>query len=214
MLEKKGREKRFIKNWRPISLINVDTKIASKSLAKRLEPILPDLIHYNQNAYIKGRSTFDAVRTIDDVIDYTKRTDIAGILITIDFEKAFDSLNHKYLLKVLQAFNFGSSFIQWIRTFYSNASSCVINNGFTSNYFSINQGVRQGDPLSPLLFILSLEVLACSIRQNENIQGIKIGKEEVKLTIFADDMSCFLKNESSYEHLVRSLEDFSVFFGS
>ena len=74
--------------------------------------------------------------------------------------------------------------------------------------------MRQGDPLSPLLFILSLEVLACSIRQNENIQGIKIGKEEVKLTIFADDMSCFLKNESSYEHLVRSLEDFSVFFGS
>lgn len=153
------------------------------------------------------------MRTIDDVIDYTKRTDIAGILITIDFEKAFDSLNHKYLLKVLQAFNFGSSFIQWIRTFYSNASSCVINNGFTSNYFSINQGVRQGDPLSPLLFILSLEVLACSIKQNENIQGIKIGKEEVKLTIFADDMSCFLKNESSYEHLVRSLEDFSVFSG-
>ena len=211
LLEKKGRDKRFIKNWRPISLINVDTKIASKSLAKHLEPILPDLIHYNQNANIKGRSIFDAVRTIDDVIDYTKRADIAGILITIDFEKAFDSLNHKYLLKVLQAFNFGSSFVQWIRTFYSNAFSCVINNGFTSNYFSINQGVRQGGPLSPLLFILSLEVLACSIRQNENIQGIKIGKEEVKLTIFADDMSCFLKNESSYEHLICSLEDFSVF---
>ena len=139
LLEKKGKDKRFIKNWRPISPINVDTKIATKTLAKRLESILPDLIHHNQNAYIKGRSIFDAVRTIEDAIDYTKRTDISGMLITIDFEKAFDSLDHKYIIKVLQAFNFGPSFIQWVRTFYSNVSSCVINNGFASSYFSVDR---------------------------------------------------------------------------
>ena len=69
LLEKKGKDKRLIKNWRPISLINVDTKIASKALAKRLENILPDLTHYNQNAYVKGRSIFDAIRTIDDVLE-------------------------------------------------------------------------------------------------------------------------------------------------
>ena len=104
LLEKKGRDKRSIGNWRPIFLIIVDTKIASKALAKRLETMLPDLIHYNQNAYVKGRSIFDAVRTIDDVIEYTKRVNMTGGLITIDFEKAFDSLNHNYLLKVLQAY--------------------------------------------------------------------------------------------------------------
>ena len=199
LLEKKGKDKRFIKNWRPISLINVDTKIASKALAKRLESILPELIHCNQNAYVQGRSIFDAVRTIEDVIEYTKHTNNTGILITIDFEKAFDSVNHKFLFKVLQKFNFGSSFVQWIRTLYSRVSSCVMNNGFASNYFTIERGVRQGDPLSPLLFILCLEVLACSIRQNEKIEGIKIGKEEVKLALFADDLSCFVKNKSSYE---------------
>ncbi|KAL9979618.1 hypothetical protein ACROYT_G017301 [Oculina patagonica] len=211
LLEKKGKDKRLIKNWRPISLINVDTKIASKALAKRLENILPDLIHYNQNAYVKGRSIFDAVRTIDDVLEYTKCSDQSGILVTIDFEKAFDSLDHRFLLKVLRTFNFGPSFIQWIRTFYSNVSSCVINNGFATSYFNVDRGVRQGDPLSPLLFILSLEVLACSIRQNDKIQGIKIEDEVVKISLFADDMTCFLRNKSSYENLIVNLDLFSRF---
>ena len=213
LLEKKGKDKRLIKNWRPISLINVDTKIASKALAKRLESILPNLIHHNQNAYVKGRSIFDAVRTIDDVIEYTKQANIAGILITIDFEKAFDSLNHQFLFKVLQAFNFGPFFVQWISTFYSKVSSCVMNNGFASNYFAVDRGVRQGDPLSPLLFILSLEILTSSIRQNKHIQGIKIGKKEVKLALFADDMSCFLKDNPSYEHLLSCLEEFTAVSG-
>ena len=134
---------------------------------------------------------------------------MSGILIAIDFEKAFDSLDHNYLLKVLQAFNFGPSFIQWIRTFYSNISSCVINNGFTTDYFNVGRGVRQGDPLSPLLFILGLEILACSIRQNDKIQGIKIRNAEVKLSLFADDMACFLRNRSSYVYICESLKLFA-----
>jgi len=179
--EKKGKDKRLIKNWRSISLINVDAKIASKTLAKRLDPNLPELIQCSQNAYVKGRSIFDAVRTIDDILEYTKHTKMSGILVAIDFEKAFDSLDHTYLLKVLSAFNFGPSFIQWIRTLYSNISSCIINNGFTSDYFTVGRGVRQGDPLSPLLFILGLEILACSIQKNDKIQGIQIGNSEVKV---------------------------------
>ena len=154
-MEKKGREKRSIGNWRPISLINVDTKIASKALAKRLETMLPDLIHYNQNAYVKGRSIFDTVRTIDDVIEYTKRVNMTGVLITIDFEKAFDSLNHNYLLKVLQAYNFRPFFVQWIRTFYLNVSSCVMNNDFASNYFNLGRGVRWGPSFTTFVYFIS-----------------------------------------------------------
>jgi len=154
LLEKKGNDKRLIKDWHPISLINVDAKIASKTLAKRLAPILPEIIQCSQNAYLKGRSIFDAVRTIDDILEYTRHAKMSGILVAIDFEKAFDSLDHTYLLKVLNAFNFGSSFIQWIHTLYSNRSSCIINNGFTLDYFEVGRGVRQGDPLSPILFII------------------------------------------------------------
>ena len=209
LLEKKGKDKRLIKNWRLISLINVDAKIASKTFAKRLEPILPELIQCGQNAYVKGRSIFDAVRTIDDILDYTRHTKMSGILVAIDFEKAFDSLDHVYLVKVLNAFNFGPSFIQWIRTLYSNISSCIINNGFTSDYFAVGRGVRQGDPLSPLLFILGLEILACSIRENDKIQGIQIDNSEVTLTLFADDLTCFLRNRSSYDCLRDCLSKFS-----
>ena len=98
---------------------------------------------------MKGRSIFDAVRTIDDVLEYTKQSEQSGILVTIDFEKAFDSLDHKFLFKVLHTFNFGPSFIQWIRTFYSNVSSCVINNGFATSYFGVDRGGKTRGPLIP-----------------------------------------------------------------
>ena len=153
LLEKKDKDKRLLKNWRPISLINMDVKIGSKAMAKRLELILPLLIHHSQNTFIKGRSIFDAIRTIDDTLEYAKRNNRPGILVAIDFEKDFDSLSRTFLVKVLQKFNFGTYFMQWIRTFHTNLSSCVLNNGFATNFFSVNRGVRQGDPLLPLLFI-------------------------------------------------------------
>ena len=112
LLEKKGKDRRFIKNWRPISLINVDVKIASKAIARRLEQILPDLIHPSQNGFIKGGSIQDGVRTVKDILEFTKLTDRSGIFLAIDFEKAFDSLNRSFLFKALEKFNFGPYFLQ------------------------------------------------------------------------------------------------------
>ena len=89
LIGKKGKDKRMIRNWLPISLINVDSKIASKTLAKRLDKVLPEIIHSNQNAFVKARSIFDAIRTIDDLMEYTKEKDLSGSLVAIDFEKAF-----------------------------------------------------------------------------------------------------------------------------
>ena len=177
LVEKRGKDKRQIKNWRPISLINVDAKIASKTLARRLENVLHEIIHFDQSAFVKGRTIFDAIRTIDDVIEHTMNRDISGILVAIDYEKAFDSLDFSSLIRVLHAFNFGRSFIQWVRVLYNKISSCVMYNGFAIGPFSLSREVRQGDPLSPYLFILALEILAIEIRNDNNIQGIRIGKK-------------------------------------
>ena len=172
----------MIKIWHSISLINGDAKIASKTLAKRLEKVLPEIIHSNQNAFVKGRSIFDAIRTIDDVMGYTKEKELSGILVAIDFEKAFDTLNFNILIRTLRKLNFGPSFIQRIRTLYKNIFSCVMNNGFTTGPFTLSRGARQGDPLSPYLFIIALETLAIKIRNDDSIKGFSIGGETTKLS--------------------------------
>ena len=118
-----------------------------------------------------------------------------------------------YLLKVLEKLNFGTYFLQWIKTFYTDISSCVLNNGFTTDLFQVRRGVRQGDPLSPLLFILAIEILATQIRQDDNIHGVMVKNEEIKLTLFADDMTCFLNDINSYLQLCRLLEDFYKYSG-
>ena len=131
---------------------------------------------------MKGRTIFDAVRTIDDVIEFTKRKGHKGILTTIDFEKAFDSINRSFLFRTLEVFGFGASFITWIKTFYNDISSCVINNGFITPFFQVKRGVRQGDPLSPYLFIIALETLAIYIRNNNQIRGILRSTKQKRLS--------------------------------
>ena len=113
-------------NWRPISLINFDVKIGSKAIAKRLENVPPNIIYHNQCAYDKGRTIFDAVRTIEDVMEFSERYNIGGKIICIDFEKASDTVSREFLFRTLSAFGFGQSFIQWIHTFCNNIPSCVL----------------------------------------------------------------------------------------
>ena len=156
---------------------------------------------------------FDAARTISDVMEFTKMRDYKGIMTAIDFEKTFDSLNWNFLLKSLEFFGFGKSFLGWIRTFYKNISSCVINNGFSTPSFNLKRGVRQGDPLSPSLFIIVLELLALSIRNNDEIKGIAVDGSEIKLVIFADDMTSFVRDKLSHRTLFDTIDLFSTYSG-
>ena len=187
LIEKKGKDKRFLKNWRPISLINVDAKIASKCLAFRIRNVLSSLIHSDQTAYVKGRYIGESVRSIDDILEYTDSNDIEALLFSADFEKAFDSIDHCFLLSVLESFGFGPEFLQWVRVLFKNAESCVTNNGHSTGYFQLERGTRQGDPLSTYLFILALEIMFIQIRNNDQIKGLKINDNIIKFSAYADD---------------------------
>ena len=126
----------------------------------------------------------------------------------IDFEKAFDMLNFDFSVRTLHKFNFGPSFIQWIRTLYKNVLNRVMNNGFITAPFMLSRGVREGDPLSPYLFTIALETLAIKIKSDNSIKGFRIGGETTKFSLFVDDMTCFLREKESYSSLFATLESF------
>jgi exonuclease III len=204
----KGKDRLRIENWRPISLLNVDYKIISKVIAQRLENMMPKLVGLNQTGFIKGRFINDTVRSIYDLIDYCKQTCTEGVLMMIDFEKAFDSLEWEFLFETLTKMNFGPSFINWIKLFYNNIESCISNNGISSKYFKLHRGVRQGDPLSGYLFILCVEVMSNLILSNKNIKGIKVNDQEFKLLQYADDTTAVLKDEQSVREFLQVIHKF------
>ena len=133
--------------------MNVDAKIASKALAMRVKKIIYKLVYTDQTAYIKGRFIGESVRLIEDLLEYADQGNENGILFAADIEKAFDSVEHSFIYATLEKFGFGGNFIQWIRTLLNDAQSCVVSNGFSTGYFKLQRGNRQGDPHSPYLLV-------------------------------------------------------------
>ena len=136
-----------------------------------------------------------------------------GLAIFLHFEKAFDSIEWNFLFKALDKLNFGPDFKSWVQTFYCNITSCVTNNGFASDFFDLERGVRQGCPLSGTLFVLGIEILALAIKKNPKIEGIRVGAREIKTTQYADDTTVFLKNPESMSVLLDLLEKFERCLG-
>ena len=116
MLDKKGKGILSVENWRHISLLNTDYKLLTKCVAERIKIVINKLIHNDQTGFIKGRDIFGGIRAILVILDETDRSQLEGILITLDFEKAFDSLAWEYLFKTLEIFNFGDDLLCWIKT--------------------------------------------------------------------------------------------------
>ena len=213
-LPKEGKNLQNLNNWRPITVLNVSYKIASACITNRLKTILHNLIHSNQSGFLSNRFIGLNLKLMYDILSYTDTENIPGMLVLVDFYKAFDSIAWVFIEKVLDFLNFGPDIKKWIKVFYNDISSCVMVNGKYSEYFPIGRGVRQGDPLSPYLFLLCAEVLAQTIRENDRIKGIQLNNEEALLSQFADDTALYLDgSQESFETCIQTLELFASFSG-
>ena len=203
-----------LKNWRLISLASVLYKLGSSVIASRIKKVLPKLISTTQTGFLQGRFIGESTRLIYDLIKYTEDNKIDGLLMLIDFEKAFDSISWKFMYLVLEKFGFTDHLIKWVRLFNTNINASVLQFGILSDFFQINRGCKQGDPLAPYLFLLCAQILYLLIDSNKMIKGITIKNIEFKISQFADDTTLILDgNESSLTAALNTLEIFGSLSG-
>jgi exonuclease III len=218
LLEKKGKDPTRIENLRPISLSNCDIKICTKALAIRTSKILDNLLTATQTGYIPGRQVTDNSRLIEEIIEQCINDTQEGYLITLDAQKAFDSVDHNYLFKCLKAYNFSDKFITQIKTIYNNLNAVVMVNGYMTEKFNIEQSVKQGDALSCALFIIAMDPLLRNLDNNENIEPITINpghdhETKINNASFADDITVICKNELGIQETINTYSKFSDISG-
>ncbi len=210
LIPKKGKDVTLLKNWRPLTLLNTHYKILAKILAIRLQKVLYKLISPDQSGYLKGRYIGNNIRNIYDILEFTKQLQLHGMIVFIDFEKAFDTIKWEFLINCLSAFGFGPYFVKCVKTLYKEISTCVTNNGHASSFFTPQRGIRQGCPLSALLFLLVVETLSLAIKKKKSISGIEIEGTEFKISQLADDTTLFLKDTNSLREALNLLGKFSI----
>ena len=207
---KKG-DRLDIRNWRPISLLNVDYKLAARAVAGRLLKVIHCIVAKDQTCGVPGRFIGENVAFLRDVVDFAAFSNSPVALLSLDQEKAFDRVEWSFMRDTLLAMGFGPSFVGWVDLFYCDVQSCVDVNGHLSSFFSLSRGVRQGCPLSPLLYVLVAEVLACNIRANPRIVGLSLPGSVSPLPVisqYADDTSLVVTSDVSIK---ATFDTYSLF---
>ena len=207
----KKNDPKLLQNWRPISLLNVDYKILSKVLANRLKPLMDKIIKNHQTCGVTGRSLHDNIDTIIKLIEYVNEMESREgcYLICFDLEKAFDRIEHEYMLQVIEQIGLGKHFKRWVQIMYEKATSRVYVNGYMSGNIQIKRSVRQGCPLSMLLFVICSEPFLNLIQSNNQINGYKLpGGTRLKCSAYADDTSYIISSENEIQEIVEGYEKF------
>ncbi|WOG89358.1 hypothetical protein DCAR_0208596 [Daucus carota subsp. sativus] len=195
----KKQDPRCLQDYRPISLINSVFKILSKVLANRIKFKLDDLISESQAAFVKGRNISDSIFMVNEIIHFLQLSKTEGLVIKLDFAKAYDSINWACLLHVMKIMGFGQSWCSWITACLSSTRMSILVNGVATKEFSPQRGLRQGDPLAPYLFIMVGELLnRLIVKASEAglIDGIQVSSDSAPITHFqyADDTILVIQN--------------------
>jgi hypothetical protein len=188
-----------IRDFRPISLVGSVYKLVSKVLVVRLKSVLDKVISESQNAFVGGRQMLDSVLIANECLDSHVKIGVPGVLCKLDIEKAYDHVNWESLLYLLSRMGFGDKWRNWIGVCISTIRFSVLMNGSPAGFFPSTRGLRQGDPLSPLLFILVMEVLSRLLQKTVDggfIRGFKVGSEErtglaISHLLYVDDTIMF-----------------------
>uniref|UniRef100_A0A096LQF6 Reverse transcriptase domain-containing protein n=1 Tax=Poecilia formosa TaxID=48698 RepID=A0A096LQF6_POEFO len=214
VIPKVGKDKTDPKGYRPISVLNIDYKLYAAILAKRLSTLMPFLIDEDQTGFIGNRQTHDSIRRAVHITDHITKEKSSAVLLSLDAEKAYDTLGWEFLFQVMKRFGFCDRFIQCIKNVYSSPKARIKINGSLSNQITLQRGCRQGCPLSPLLFNLFIEPLAQVIREEAGLEGVTIGNVENKICLYADDVLVVIKNpESGIPLLMNILETYGRLSG-
>ena len=187
------------KNWRPITLLNVDYKLCARTLAGRLLKVIHHVVHGDQTCGIPGRFIGENVSFLRDVVDITSELNLPAAILSLDQEKAFDRVDWGFLFLTLEKMVFGQSFIRWVRLLYTRARCSILINGYSSPVFYPSRGVRQGCPLSALLYVLTMEVLATNLRAHPDLVGLQLPYSSSPIpvvSLYADDTSAIVTSDS------------------
>ena len=216
LLFKKG-DTDQIKNWRPVTLLCVDLKLVAKVLTGRLKRALPSVIGEDQTCGIVGRQMVWNLHLVRDAISWARDRGLPLMLVGLDQEKAFDRVSHEFLFRVLGRLGFGPNFLKWVGILYKGVGSRVNLNGYLSALILQEGGVRQGCPLSPLLYVAYMEPFAAAIRRAQGIRGIRMpgaGGRVVKISQYADDTTLLLEDEVSLGRALGVIDSFAKASGS
>jgi hypothetical protein len=206
-----------IGDFRPISLIHSVAKLFAKVLARRLSPVMGAMVSPAQSAFLKNRTLHDNYLYVRNTARTLHRRKRPSLLIKLDFAKAFDSVSWEYLLELLQRLGFSSRWRDWLSLLLSSAASEIILNGTNGRSIRHRRGLRQGDPLSPLLFILALDPLQRILQlatEAGTLSTLPIREAKLRTSLYADDAVLFLNPvRAEVEAILRILHDFGLATG-
>lgn len=196
MIHKKG-PRHLCANYRPISLLCTDYKVASRAISNRLGKVIHEVVSPDQTCSIPGRFIGENIRLLIDAVTYAEIHNCPLAVLSLDQEKAFDRVDWEFMLHILERMGFGHTFLSWIRLFYTGPMASVIVNGFCSPLLSLKRGVGQGCPLSASLYVLVSESLACRLRADPSLNGFSLpnSTERALISQFADDMAVLCMND-------------------